>query len=215
MDGVVWFIIFWLFLLTVLIIVFGVLLSLNKIDFGPTGPTGPAGPTQGMTGPTGPTGPATGPGSLGNLGLISSSNINLSNNVALGNVTPLQLIEGGNTPQIVKFMLTTTSFIYDGNGTFTLTPGTYSINTTVVYNNTNNNNTKSLTIWLRDTDTNVVSTSDLLDSPSIINMPPAISLTKNITFNVTNKNKLSVLTWHDGITMESITNVSTIMLTKL
>jgi hypothetical protein len=210
MDGIGWFVILWLFLLTVLIIVFGVLLSLNKIDFGPTGPTGPAGPTQGMTGPTGPTGPAS-----GNIGLISSSNINLSNNVALGNVTPLQLIEGGSSPQIVKFTLTTTSFIYDGSGTFTLTPGTYSINTTVVYNNTNNNNTKSLAIWLRDTDTNIVSTSDLLDSPSIINMPPAISLTKNITFNVTTKNKLSVLTWHDGTTMESITNISTIMLTKL
>jgi hypothetical protein len=235
-DGFSIFIVLWLFLLTAVVVIFGVLVGLNKVDFGPTGPTGPS---QGPVGPTGPTGPGAGTAvALGNNLVVNPGlNVGLNNCNCNGIVTTLpapingvaacnpcqfntinglsqvQLIEGSNSPQMVNWVLNTNAFNYDGKGTFVLPIGTYQLTTTVVYQNMTN--VKHLAIWLRDfSANNIVSTSDLIGQPTIINTQ-AQTLTQSVTFTVVNKNMLSVLTWHDGLTALAITSNSQFTLRKI
>jgi hypothetical protein len=229
------FIVLWLLSLTAAVVVFAVLVGLNKVDFGPTGPTGPSG------GPTGPTGPAGGTGLqattatnfMVNQGLnglnLGLNACNCNNGLGVVNqtvaachpcqfntvngISQTQFIEGGNTPQMINWVLTTNGFNYDGKGTFVLPAGTYQLTTTVVYQNLTN--VKHLSIWLRDfSANNVISTSDLIGQPLIVNTQ-AQSLTKSVTFTVTNKNMLSVLTWHDGLMPLAITSDSQFTLRKV
>lgn len=234
MDGWLIFVIFWLFILTAGVVIFGVLVGLNKVDFGPTGPAGPTGPTGHNVGAL---------TTLSNLGpnlAFNPLNVGLSNVVTntcgcngVGGVMPnvascspcqfnningvgqFQMVEGGQSPQIINWVLTTNAFNYDGKGTFTLPTGQYQLMTTVVY--PNQMNIKYLAVWLRHCSANhVVSTNDLIGQPAVVNSQMT-TLTKTVTFNVTNdgKNRLSVLTWHDGMVSQAISSESQFVLRKV
>jgi hypothetical protein len=149
-----------------------------------------------------------GVGSVLNTASCLTCNFNTVNGIS-----QFQVIEGNNVPQIINFVLTTNVFSYDGMGTFTLPVGQYQLTTTVVYTNNNLNNTKSVAVWLRDNTGNVISSNDLIGG---VTNSQTQQITKSISFVVnSNKNRLSVLTWHQLNMNETIDNRTQFVLRRI
>ncbi len=223
----------WVIIITIFLGLIGYAAYTHRIDLGPTGPTGPSmgpiGPT-GPTGPSSPTGLTVGLGAVGPVGLAGVSvNNAMCNNCQFytldGSVSNYQTIMTGGKPENVQWVLNT-NFNYNQQGTFILAVGSYSLNMTITYPTLNSNggmnnggSYRSAAIWIRDSDKNIVSESDLYNTVTVNalpNMPTTLTISPlQFTINDQNKNRFSIITWHNSPNALQISAPSQFRLVKL
>ncbi len=212
---------------------------------GPTGPpgigpTGPTGPTGGIVTTTLMSmTPNTNmmPNMMTNMMPITNTNLfnNLCNNslTAICNncqfynngISNYETIMMGGKPETIRWVLST-GFNYTELGTFSLPIGTYNVNATITYpvlNSSGGQNTggtyRSMAIWIRNNDNNTVSESDLYNVVTV-NALPGTATTLTIpciqfTINDINRNRFSIITWHNAQNSLEITSPSQFKLVKI
>ena len=147
---------------------------------------------------------------------------------ASGSISNTQNITTGGKPESVRWVLSS-QIPYTDNGTFALPVGTYTLTSTITYVATNNNcgnnpTYRSMAIWIRATDirgndSNIVSESDLYNTVTAIavpNMPTKLTIPLvQFTINDANKNRFSIITWHNASNALDIGSPSQFRLTRV
>lgn len=231
----------WIILITIFLALIAYAAYTHRIDLGPTGPTGPSQGPPGPIGPTGPTGPISPTGTtLSNLNFNNNLNNNFNNNfngqmsascdncqfyTLHGSISNFETIVTGGKPESVRYVLNT-GFSYNELGTFALPIGTYSLTTTITYpvlnsnGGANNGGTyRSMAIWIRNNDSNIVRETDLYNAVTVNalpGMPTTLTIpTIQFTINDNNKNRFSIITWHNSPASLDIGSPSQFRLIKL
>ena len=147
---------------------------------------------------------------------------------ASGSMSNTQNITTGGKPESVRWVLSS-QIPYTDNGTFALPVGTYTLTSTITYVATNSNcgnnpTYRSMAIWIRATDirgndSNIVSESDLYNTVTAIavpNMPTKLTIPLvQFTINDANKNRFSIITWHNASNALDIGSPSQFRLTRV